>query len=322
MMQWCTLLGDTWFALRTQTMIPVPVYHAVYPESGPTNPLIADNIHNIAPEMLYEQLALLRKTTTVLPLDELADRIRQGKAVQGMAAITFDDGYRSVLTYAVPVLEALDIPATFFLSTKLVQSGAFWRDKVRYIISQGLVADFLRFAVEQEPGFQRVRAEHFYRDTKDPDIINSRLVETLLDTFLEQHGGDMNALSTGIYCHATDLTSQTYDGLTFGNHTHSHYVLSSISADEQYDDIALAASFLREMGLPCSGLFSIPFGGKRDFNQDTLAILHDLGYTGFVLSAGKSNVSASIPAARQDAQHDMVAIQRFMPPDTRWVLSN
>ena len=304
--------------LQARKWSPIVIYHSV--DIDTTNPLITGKIHNIEPKMFYHQCCLLKKYYTIVPIDELAKRVKERKKVNKLAAITFDDGYASVLRNAVPVLEELNVPATFFLSTKLVQSGAFWRDKVRYVINQNLVGEFLRFAGDLDPVFKLIHSEKFYRDTKNPSIVNSHLMEVILDEFLMHKGVALTDFAQDVYCTTRCLTIKRFSNLTFGNHSHSHYVLSSMNRDEQYREILTAKKVLQNMKLPLSRLFAIPFGGMRDFNSDTLDILRDLDYSGYVLSSGGRVVNAVVDTNDMKENNDLIVLRRFMQANKRLFL--
>lgn len=300
-------------AAVSQSLAPILVYHAIEPHQN--NPLISGKFHNVSPDMFSQQLSLLKKYFRIISLEEFTQRFQQGQSVRGLAVITFDDGYASVLKFAVPILNELHIPATFFISTKLIQAQTFWRDKVRYIINQNLIKEFLVFAQAGDNAFQAIRRdpEGFYRDTKDPAIINSRLVEKKLDEFLVASKRDITCVAQDVYCIPEILREKFGEHITFGNHSHSHYVLSSMSKEEQYEELIKAEHILRGLNLPLSRIFSIPFGGVRDFNSDTLDILEDIGYKGYVLSVGSSVVDALLPDQHGQEKHRFVALQRFMP---------
>jgi len=51
----------------------------------------------------------------VVALSEFIDRLTNGASVRSMAALTFDDGYAGVFEHAVPILDALRMPATVFI---------------------------------------------------------------------------------------------------------------------------------------------------------------------------------------------------------------
>src|ERR1035438_3733057 len=87
---------------------PVLTYHACYRRP----PAEVASVDNLAPEWLYEQLSRLKKVARFVPVDELAEC----RSRRGVAAITFDDGYRSVVEEAMPVLVALDAPFTIFIN--------------------------------------------------------------------------------------------------------------------------------------------------------------------------------------------------------------
>jgi len=78
----------------------------------------------VSPRQFRRQMAFLARWRSVVALDALlaGDIPRKRPAV----AITFDDGYRSVLTEASPVLHAYGFPATVFVPTAFVGRRSEW----------------------------------------------------------------------------------------------------------------------------------------------------------------------------------------------------
>lgn len=66
-----------------------------------------------------EDMRALSRRWTVITLDSLVKALEEERELPDACAITFDDGYRGVMHHAVPVLQALGIPATLFLTTSL-----------------------------------------------------------------------------------------------------------------------------------------------------------------------------------------------------------
>jgi peptidoglycan/xylan/chitin deacetylase (PgdA/CDA1 family) len=65
----------------------------------------------------------------VVPLHEFVHRLTRPASLRALAAVTFDDGYSGVFEHAVPILDALGIPATVFLVADAPGSNApFWWD--------------------------------------------------------------------------------------------------------------------------------------------------------------------------------------------------
>ena len=290
---------------------PILLYHAVDPQQD-ESPIPAS--HNISPQRLYQQLSFLRQHFDVVALDDIFQRIRQGKAIEGLAAITFDDGYASALEYAVPILDDLNLPATMFLITCTLQSVMRWRDKVLLIITSNLVEQFLDFARQLDSAFDPIQPGRFYQETKNPTIVASPLVDRVADEFFRVRGQFIQA-PLARYSTIEQLTRVKYPNLSFGNHSHHHYVLSTMSKVEQAHDINKAERLLGELDVPLTQIFSIPFGGLRTFNQDTLDILEDLHYTGYLLSSGYKPVDACAGMDDIVYNNNLIALNRFMPAD-------
>jgi peptidoglycan/xylan/chitin deacetylase (PgdA/CDA1 family) len=90
---------------------------------------VGDESLHLPVDRFAAQIRWLAEHYEVVSLRALADHIRHGEPVRGLAAITFDDGYAGVFEHAVPVLEAHRLPATVFVVADA--SGAasgFWWD--------------------------------------------------------------------------------------------------------------------------------------------------------------------------------------------------
>jgi len=74
----------------------------------------------VDPERLRQQVRwLLRRGYKPMTLSDAVAQPRAGKRL----VVTFDDGYRSILGRGLPVLRALDVPATAFIQTDLADEG-------------------------------------------------------------------------------------------------------------------------------------------------------------------------------------------------------
>src|SRR5829696_408913 len=70
------------------------------------------------------QLRRLKQLGTVVPLAESLEALAAGRRLPlRPVALTFDDGYRDNLDVAVPLLEELGLPATFFLVPGLLSDA-------------------------------------------------------------------------------------------------------------------------------------------------------------------------------------------------------
>lgn len=89
---------------------------------------VGDTSLHLPVDQFAAQVRWLAEHYEVVSLRALADHIRHGESVRGMAAITFDDGYAGVFEHAVPVLEARRLPATVFVvaNASTAASGFWW----------------------------------------------------------------------------------------------------------------------------------------------------------------------------------------------------
>ena len=89
----------------------------------------------VSPANLTDQVQWLTTNRRVLGLAEFARSHRARTLPDDAVAITFDDGYASVMEAAVPVLEQFDALAAVFIPAELIEHGdAFWWDKLERIV--------------------------------------------------------------------------------------------------------------------------------------------------------------------------------------------
>ncbi len=97
----------------------------------------------VSPSDFEAHLELLMARRTIRPLAEAVDRLGTPDA-NGMACITFDDGYRDYAEIAVPILERLDLQATLFVPAGMIGKTNEWDRGVfgeRRILDTGELRD-------------------------------------------------------------------------------------------------------------------------------------------------------------------------------------
>jgi peptidoglycan/xylan/chitin deacetylase (PgdA/CDA1 family) len=268
---------------------PILTYHACFDQP----PAEIPDFDNIIPESLYEQISHLKKAIRLVPIDELACC----KSFKGLGAVTFDDGYKSVIKNALPVFQALDVPFTVFVNTFAFRERRFWRHKVMYLINSGLGRECEEFFRSD----RRVPGKSFYAALKDPQN-NSKEVEEEIDCFLEYKG--LRPDIPQYFLSAEDFVAHPL--IWYGNHTHNHYVLASLSPGEQRHEIETTRDLLAGIpGIQLSGCVALPFGQADQSNSDTLVAVRESGYRILALNRGGVNVSPN------PAQQGVVMLERF-----------
>jgi hypothetical protein len=174
----------------------------------------------------FRQLMLqCRERFTVLPLNEIFGRVRDGERhARPAIAITFDDGYRDNFEVAAAILTELDLPATFFISPGLIDDphGRWW-DTIAALSSHGQIME--RF------GFSHGR-EMLHAIKTQPFEKSSHLLHSLRE-FSRQHLSDHSREMM-----SWDMVRELHQrGFEIGAHTLTHRVLSTLSLPEQQAEI-------------------------------------------------------------------------------------
>ena len=111
--------------------------------------------HDILPETLgrFEaNLHFLKQSTNVVSLDDFFSGRLSPEKIN--VVITFDDGYKSWVSHAVPVLKKLGLPATFFVSSGFVG------------LSKEHEAEFVRSKLFSTMGFRRITGGLNFEDVR------------------------------------------------------------------------------------------------------------------------------------------------------------
>ncbi len=268
---------------------PIFAYHSLGSNSN-----FIENIDHVNLKTLENQLINVKKYWKFVTIDEYV----ASKNKKNLACVTVDDGYKNVIEESLEIFESLEIPITIFINSSTFQGKIFWRDKIRYLIENKLVKKF----IENSQLFSNDHAEKFYSVSKNPKF-NSKKVEEELDNFFLNE--NLEVKSGNNFCFDDTKYLVSHPLVSYGNHTANHYVMSSLTKDQQFKDILECKNFLKKFNINVSNIFCIPFGGKVSFNQDTISILGELNYKATLLSENRLN---NITNNNQ--------IDRFMPKNS------
>lgn len=92
----------------------------------------------VTPEFLRATLSHLRsRQIDIVSMDELHERLVQGRFTRRFAAFTLDDGYRDNLDYALPVLREFDAPLTVYVASDFAEgTGRLWWTALEAIVAK------------------------------------------------------------------------------------------------------------------------------------------------------------------------------------------
>ncbi|HEX8109581.1 MAG TPA: polysaccharide deacetylase family protein [Kofleriaceae bacterium] len=122
--------------MQLRRLSPLPIvgiftFHHIHDAAGsdayPYDPEVAD----ATPEQFRRHLETLLRIGTPITMAELLRGLGGAALPPNPLMITFDDGYRSCHDVALPILQRLGIPATFFIATSFVaERRLYWWERI------------------------------------------------------------------------------------------------------------------------------------------------------------------------------------------------
>jgi len=236
----------------------------------------------VTPDHFREQMLYLKENFSVGRIEDAWDALPAPGVV-----VTFDDGYADNALEALPILEELGVPATFFVTPALVESRCeFWWDELERVILEATALPEV-FNLPQELGARRwptasqEQRQRFYRELHPvlkralPDAREKCLEELRAWAGLPSEGrGSHRAL-------ALDELRRLADSplVTLGAHSMTHPSLAALPADRQRQEILGSKTWLEEFIGRQVAVFSYPFGGRTDYSAETVRICREAGFT-------------------------------------------
>jgi peptidoglycan/xylan/chitin deacetylase (PgdA/CDA1 family) len=228
---------------------------------------------------LVRQMEWLRRAANVIDLRDGLTALSEGRSLPARAvALTFDDGYRDNLDDALPVLERLSLPATFFLAPGLISGDmspwwerlgwAFERARTDHLLWDSRTYDLRRgsrWAASRDVG-ERLKL----LDESGRQAAVSQLVEQL-DPVGEV---DIDKLMLD-WDGARQLVKR---GFAVGSHSMEHRILSRESAETQRADLATSKAELQDRLGVAVDMLAYPNGRAQDYAETTVAAARDVGY--------------------------------------------
>jgi peptidoglycan/xylan/chitin deacetylase (PgdA/CDA1 family) len=220
-------------------------------------------------EHLERVLRLLHEHYEFVPLREAVSMLRGERAARPHCMVlTFDDGYRNNFTHALPVLERLGIPATFFVCTGMTgTSRAYWIDRLDYAIQHlprdgrsvqiGAQRIPLRFESRESLAESylalRLALKRTYRDDFDARVtaLAEELEEGAGTALADVIGGDPWAATMSW----EDVGEAARRGVEIGSHTVDHVRLSHVDEQTAWQQMVRSREAVeRELGASCQSL--------------------------------------------------------------------
>jgi peptidoglycan/xylan/chitin deacetylase (PgdA/CDA1 family) len=225
-------------------------------------------------ETLEQQLRLIQRHCDVLSTDQLTERelVEPGRRV----IVTVDDCYRDSYTVAFPLFAASGIPATFFLVSGFVDGRATpWWDEIAWIVASSQ-RDRLDPSQWWATGLP-LRGLGAASTVNKLVRLHRRLPRSCADDMLAHLASATGSGRPPPECTADQFVTwgmareMAAAGMSFGGHTDTHPVLTTLPAGDQRAEIERSLDRIgTELGeRPTT--FAYPVGYQETFDSSTKA---------------------------------------------------
>ncbi|MBA3398277.1 MAG: polysaccharide deacetylase family protein [Deltaproteobacteria bacterium] len=255
--------------------MPVPTlsivtYHHVADQS-PTYPYDPD-VADATPVQFRRQMEMLARHCTPIGVDELIKSIEGEPLPKNPVMVTFDDGYRSCHDVALPILRAVGVRATFFISTSFVtERRLYWWERISLLIANApRVTATINYPqpieLDRNDPSLRHQLTKLIKNTASLDV--DRFLDELFDAFgLEWSPKIEAAYADGLIMTWDQVRALTRAGMDVESHGRRHRVLQTLDEETLDDELAGSRADLEfQLGRPIRAV-AYPVG--RRIARDT-----------------------------------------------------
>lgn len=296
-----------WHRRRNRHALTVLMFHRVLP-AGSDALAQSEREFAFTVEGFARTLDFVARHYHVVSLAQVKAAIDgQGQLPDCPLLITFDDGWRDTVAFAMPELKKRGLPALLFLATEVMElpQPRWWQDAAVAVLANPQTAPRLLQALGMpaeaatQPGFsQRVAA----RLAGLPEAQRREVIRQADPQVLQQ-------IDARQMVDADDLRQWTDNGFELGGHGHSHSPIAY--ANDPRAEVLNCRSHLRALGLEDLSL-SYPHGVKNDASRE---LLKEAGFeVVFDSNPCLANV-AHLPRLRFD-------LPRIHLPENAWTCRN
>lgn len=232
-------------------------------------------------DYFYHTMKSLRNVGHPLSLDEVLHLITSRNPFPNNAfAITFDDGFMNNYTVAAPILTDLKIPATFYISTGMVDANAMtWIDRIEFCFEHNQ-KDKIKLPWETTDRVLTTRANQI--DVLDEirnyvkshkEINQDEFVQFVYSEFqVEEVRRSNDPLDRKLlWDQVSELNS--HELFSVGGHAHNHEILSFLSHDELHHVVTMSLTYLLEKAGIETIHYSYPEGLEHCYSEAVISEL-------------------------------------------------
>ena len=285
--------------------VAILMYHSVMEDPRQENSTLGGIVHSR--EVFTRQMELISREYVPVSLDEVMQVLEDGQRPRPRSVVvTFDDGYTDNHEIAMPILNRVGIPATFYITVDCVEKGQLpWPGRLRYAFSTTNKISWNDINGKGWPLGNSGQREQAFLFASD---LCARLAGGEQENFVE---GVQKALQSGPP-EASRRLMMTWEGVRhllknghiIGSHTLTHPNMAHIGEAAARWEMADSKRKLEEVlkapvlhfSYPCPALWP-------HWNESTRKLSREVGYRTAVTTVG----------GRVRQNDDLLALKRVRP---------
>jgi peptidoglycan/xylan/chitin deacetylase (PgdA/CDA1 family) len=242
-----------------------------------------------------KQLQWIKNQFNVVPLREAMQAIGTPNLPERAAAITIDDGYKDNVDYALPVIQAEKLHATFFIATCCLENKYMFHDR----LSNALLLTQKQSIALPNQGLDLIDlSSKVHKITALRQLIKKAKYDNLIhrEEFVSNVEHELGVTASGpSMMSRDDVLRLAKAGMEIGGHTRNHPILRLLPDELALQEIALGANDLKDITGYQPKLFAFPNGRPgEDFEPRHSDMVRQAGFEyAFTTERGVVNASSN-----------------------------
>lgn len=275
----------------------------------------------VTPEFLERTLhALKRWKFDVVSMDEICRRLGEPVSGKRFVSLTFDGGYRDVVTAAYPVLSRHQVPFAVYVPTAFPDGlGEAW-----WLALEQVISKHDRISLAMDGKNRHFVAESYSEKQQLYDLLHQWMqrlsssdLSAAVNDLCKRYSVDLDALSRDASMTWSDITKLAADPLvTIGTTTVNYPTLTAIKDVAALREMTMG----RAVGKAALGRdavhFAYPFGDKNSFGRQHVVMAEEAKFAsavsavpGVVRGGDQSSVYALPRIAWDGRQRSLIAMR-------------
>tara|TARA_B100001057_G_C22799276_1_gene930869 strand:+ start:500 stop:1423 length:924 start_codon:yes stop_codon:yes gene_type:complete len=239
---------------------------------------------HISRNMFLKQMRFLKKNCNVISINDLENYKKEKKIKKNTVIISFDDGFENNFKVAAPILEKLNLPCIFYISTGMIgKNEMFWVDKIEDIINR-TKKKYINFCLRNHVRFPlNTRLEKIYAVK-----IIKKYCKSISATQKNKLIKDLSVVSK---INPSNKYSKNYKVMDWkqikklaennlfeiGGHSFNHDILTKLPISDMKKNIKKSITLLEKKLSKKIKHYSYPEGQSSDYDENVKRYLKSLG---------------------------------------------